>query len=169
MISVVGTVFQQGRIEGVRPFIALKRVVNPDVDTTPEGASSIEVDGPAEIRARPFSQNAGRLHFPTQDMVNSLPKELPEVHDALPPVPHPLAQPGRSPAWGRHNLSRSSGGRRASSSSPLRPIGSKPRYSPAFAPSPAHHYRRQTRERLGKMRWIIAFASSSSPGDKCGG
>ena len=56
------------------------------MEAKPKGVSLVEVDSPAEIKARPLLANSGRLPFPTKDVVNSFPKEPTEARNAAPRV-----------------------------------------------------------------------------------
>ena len=52
--SVPVTAYQQVGLRGIRLITALKHMADPGVESGPRGASSVEVDAPAESRARPF-------------------------------------------------------------------------------------------------------------------
>ena len=116
------TAFHRVGLQGLRLSIALKYLVEPDIESKRKGASLVDGDVAAEIETRPSPRNLSRLLLPKKDFANSFSKELAEAQGAAPPPPPLYARTPSDFQW------------RVGKTSHVRPCGDERALQDRFCP-----------------------------------
>ena len=158
------TAFHRVGLQGLRLSIALKYLVEPDIESKRKGASLVDGDVAAEIETRPSPRNLSRLLLPKKDFANSFSKELAEAQGAAPPPPPLVCTHSVGlPVEGWQNLPRSTLWRRKGSSRSILPDSSTSQRGPNGAPPPQDQNGRGARGLAGQVRGIRGGSSVYSP------
>ena len=109
--SVADAVYTQEGSKGIYPSIALRNLLEPEIEPPPRCSAVVGVDIPAAAERLPCLKNSVRLPSPTSGMVNSRPKEPAEAQNASPSysaycdsnsanLPWIIDEPSNTRSWG---------------------------------------------------------------------